>query len=110
MNTQNNKVIDVHMHVGLKGDRWRELGHFSESYQNELVYEIFLLYGSDIPTPVFELSADIKENWEDFKAILKGDFSRIIIPQDNLLDINYKELKYYFPGHPMFTNFNALLR
>lgn len=69
-----------------------------------------LLYGSDIPTPVFELSADIKENLEDFKAILKGDFSRIIIPQDNLLDVNYKELKYYFPGHPMFTNFNALLR
>ncbi|MGB2764269.1 MAG: hypothetical protein WBC02_10035 [Candidatus Aminicenantaceae bacterium] len=69
-----------------------------------------LLYGSDIPTPVFELSADIKENWEDFKAILKGDFSRIIIPQDNLLDVNYTELKYYFPGHPMFTNFSSLMK
>jgi len=69
-----------------------------------------LLYGSDIPTPVFELSADIKENWEDFKAILKGDFSRIIIPQDNLLDVNYTELKYYFPGHPMFTNFRSLMK
>lgn len=67
-----------------------------------------LLFGSDVPTPVFEISADIKENWEDFKAILKGDFSRIIIPQDNLLDVNYKELKYYFPGHPMFTNFSSL--
>ena len=68
-----------------------------------------LFFGSDIPTPVFELSADFKEHWEDFKAILKGDLSRIIIPQDNLLDVNYAELKYYFPGHPMFTNFSALL-
>jgi hypothetical protein len=69
-----------------------------------------LLYGGDIPTPVFELSADIQENLEDFKAILKGDFGRIILPEDNLLDVHYKELKHYFPGHPMFTNFNALLR
>ena len=68
-----------------------------------------LLYGSDFPTPVFELSADLKEAWRDFKAILKGDLSRIIIPQDNLLDLNYRELSTAFPGHPMFTNFRQLL-
>ncbi len=64
-----------------------------------------LLFGSDFPTPVFELSADLKEAWRDFKAILKGDLGRIVIPQDNLLDVNLRELRNAFPGHPMFTNF-----
>ena len=65
-----------------------------------------LIYGSDIPTPVFELSAGLEENWRDFKAILKGDFSRIIIPQDNLLDVNLREVENLFQDHQMFTNFN----
>jgi predicted TIM-barrel fold metal-dependent hydrolase len=64
-----------------------------------------LLYGSDFPTPAFELSADAKENLDDFKAVLKGELDRIIIPQDNLLDVNLRELQRAFPGHPMFTNF-----
>ena len=68
-----------------------------------------LLFGSDFPTPVFELSADLKENWKDFKAILKGHFDRIVVPQDNLLDVNFRELSKSFPGHPMFINFNSLL-
>jgi predicted TIM-barrel fold metal-dependent hydrolase len=68
-----------------------------------------ILFGSDFPTPVFELSADLKEVWEDFRAILKGDFKRIIIPEDNLLDVNFRELSHFFPGHPMFTNFSKLL-
>jgi predicted TIM-barrel fold metal-dependent hydrolase len=64
-----------------------------------------LLYGSDFPTPAFELSAGAEENQADFKAILKGELDRIIIPQDNLLDVNLRELQRAFPGHPMFTNF-----
>jgi hypothetical protein len=68
-----------------------------------------LLFGSDFPTPVFELSAGFSEMMNDFEAILNGDFSRVIIPQDNLIDVNLRELKYFFPGHPMFTNFNNLI-
>jgi predicted TIM-barrel fold metal-dependent hydrolase len=68
-----------------------------------------LLFGSDFPTPVFELSADLKENLKDFKALLKGDFWRILVPQDNLIDVCHRELRYFFPGHPMFANFNRLL-
>jgi len=64
-----------------------------------------LLFGSDFPTPVFELSADLEEAWRDFKAMLKGDFERIIVPQDNLLDVNHRELSIAFPNHKMFTNF-----
>lgn len=68
-----------------------------------------LLFGSDFPTPVFELSADLKENLKDFKAMLKGDFWRIVVPQDNLIDVCHRELKYFFPGHPMFVNYNRML-
>jgi len=68
-----------------------------------------LLFGSDFPTPVFELSADLQEAWRDFKAMLKGDFERIIVPQDNLLDVNHRELSIAFPNHKMFTNFQRHL-
>lgn len=69
-----------------------------------------LLFGSDFPTPVFELSADAPEMMADFEAVLRGQFDRIVVPQDNLIDVNYRELGRFFPGHPMFTNFDALLR
>jgi predicted TIM-barrel fold metal-dependent hydrolase len=68
-----------------------------------------VLFGSDFPTPAFELSADLAEVWDDFKAVLRGEFERVIIPQDNLLKVNYNELNHFFPDHPMFTNFNRLL-
>ncbi len=67
--------------------------------------EDLVLYGSDFPTPVFELSADLKEMMADFEAMLKGDLGRIIIPQDNLLDVNLRELRNFFPNHPLFHNF-----
>jgi hypothetical protein len=67
-----------------------------------------VLTGSDYPVPIFELSADIKENMRDFKAILAGELDRIVIPQDNLLDVNMRELRRAFPGHPMFTNATQL--
>ena len=67
-----------------------------------------LLFGSDFPTPVFELSADIEEVTKDFRAVMAGQWDRVVVPQDNLIDVNYRELQHFFPGHPMFTNFNTL--
>ncbi len=70
----------------------------------------YLLFGSDFPTPAFELSADINENLRDLKDILNGHLERIIIPQGNLIDVNLRELQNAFlPSHPMFTNFSALM-
>jgi len=74
---------------------------------NKLPREL-LIYGSDFPTPVFELNADLKENIEDMKAVFEGKFERIIIPEDNLLDAHRTILESYFPGHPMFTNFSKM--
>jgi len=68
-----------------------------------------LLFGSDFPTPVFELSADAGEMWEDFQAVLRGELDRIIVPEGSLIEANYQELRKIFRGHPMFTNFGALL-
>jgi hypothetical protein len=68
-----------------------------------------LLFGSDFPTPVFELSAGLDEAWKDFKAMLKGEWWRIAVPQDNPVSVNYRELNHRFPGHPMFTNFHRHL-
>ncbi len=64
-----------------------------------------LLYGSDFPTPAFELSNDLGDMYEDFKAVLKGDLLRAVVPEDNLLDVNLRELERAFPAHPMFYNF-----
>ncbi len=69
----------------------------------------YVLFGSDCPTPVFELSADRKEVLEDMKAVLAGECDRIVVPEDNLIDVNYREMYRSFPGHPMFTNFSKLL-
>lgn len=69
----------------------------------------YLLFGSDFPTPALELSADLDENLRDFRAMLEGDLTRIIVPQDNLLDVNWRELWLAFPNHPMFTNAISVL-
>lgn len=65
-----------------------------------------ILFGSDFPTPVFELRAELAEAWRDFKAMLAGDFWRIVVPQGNKINVNYRQLNHFFPGHPMFTNFS----
>jgi predicted TIM-barrel fold metal-dependent hydrolase len=67
-----------------------------------------LVYGSDFPTPVFELSADLGEMLSDFRAILDGRLERVLVPQDNLLDVHERELRFAFGAHPMFTNFASL--
>jgi hypothetical protein len=68
-----------------------------------------LLFGSDFPTPVFQLSADLKQNLADLRAAIEGEPERLIVPEGNLLDVNRAELARAFPGHAMFTNFGALL-
>lgn len=69
-----------------------------------------LLAGSDFPVPVFELSADLKEHLADFEAIVaRGELERIVVPQDNLLEVNWRELKHVFGEHPMFHNAAPLL-
>jgi len=69
-----------------------------------------VLFGSDFPTPVFELSADLEEMLEDLKAVLHGALDRVLIPEDNLVDVNYRELLHVFGGHKLFTNFDRVLR
>jgi hypothetical protein len=68
-----------------------------------------LVFGSDFPTPVFELSAGAEEVMADFRAVLDGHLDRVVVPQDNLIDVNYKELRHFFGDHPLFTNFASLL-
>lgn len=43
-----NEIIDCHMHVGLCGDTWPQYGRFSEWFQKQILFKIFLLY-ADIP-------------------------------------------------------------
>jgi hypothetical protein len=69
-----------------------------------------LIYGSDFPTPIFELGGDLAEASRDFKAVLDGDLDRILVPQGNLLDVSHRELTRFFPDHPMFTNLGRLIR
>ncbi len=69
----------------------------------------YVLFGSDFPTPSFELSNDFADLKSDLEAVLAGYLDRIIVPDGNLIDVNYRELEHYFPGHPLFTNFNTLL-
>ena len=38
------KVIDVHVHVGLVGDRWPRWGRMSEWYRRQITYRVFLLF------------------------------------------------------------------
>jgi len=83
---------------------------FRRLYFDEIrrLQEDHLFFGGDLPTPAFELSADLEENFRDFKAIADGDLSRIVVPQGNLLDLNFREMMHAFPDHPMFTNFSRL--
>ncbi len=68
-----------------------------------------LLLGSDFPTPVFELSADLEHNLRDLRAAIEGEPERLIVPEANLLDVNRAELERAFPAHPVLTNLSALL-
>jgi hypothetical protein len=67
-----------------------------------------VLYGSDFPTPVFELSLSLERARQEFAAIRRADLAGLIVPEGNLLDVNLRELAHHFPGHPMFTNFSGI--
>jgi hypothetical protein len=60
------------------------------------------------PTPVIEWSAEATEMLSDLKAVLEDHFDRLVVPQDNLLDVNYCQLQHFFPAHPMFENSNKV--
>jgi len=49
-NPQN--LIDMHFHVGLRGDEFPHWGQMSEEYRKLLVYRVFLLYGRMKPENV----------------------------------------------------------
>jgi len=68
-----------------------------------------ILFGSDYPTPVFELYPSPKAAEEQFREVMKGHLEHLIIPAGNLVDVNLQQLKAAFPGHPMFVNFSRLL-
>ena len=68
-----------------------------------------LLLGSDFPVPIFELSADLRENLKDLKAVLDGHLENIVVPDGNLIDVNYRELRNVFGDHPVFTSFASLM-
>lgn len=84
---------------------------FRRSYFGEVrkLPEHLVLAGSDFPVPVFELSAGPSENRRDLQAILQGDLSRAVVPQDNLLDVNWRELQAAFGEHAMFRNAQEIL-
>lgn len=72
--------------------------------------EELILFGSDFPCPIMELSAGPQEWWKDLKnAVKKGKVDPLIVPDKNLLDVNLYELKEEFGDHPMFTNFTKLI-
>jgi hypothetical protein len=68
-----------------------------------------LVFGSDFPTPIFELFTSPEDRMNDFKAIMKGSLDRLVVPEDNLLDVNFRQLQQAFPGHPLFTNFGRMI-
>ena len=68
-----------------------------------------VLFGSDYPTPVFELYPDLKSAEQQFREVMQGRLEHLIIPSGNLLDVNLQQLKIAFPDHPMFVNFSRLL-
>jgi len=46
---------------------------------------------------------------EELRAVFDGHPDRVIIPEDNLIDVSYRERLRAFPNHPMFTDFNAVM-
>ena len=68
-----------------------------------------LMFGSDFPVLIFELSADWRENLKDLGAALEGHLENLVIPDGNLIDVNHRELRRVFGDHPMFTNFASLM-
>lgn len=101
--------------VSGKGCCYADVSAFATPFRRSFYKEIkklpqqSLLFGSDYPTPAFEMGFGIKHRLRDLKAVLKWNIKPLLVPQDNLLDVNYRALSHFFPDHPMFTNFNNLM-
>ena len=108
------KFIKKSTEPGYSGTCYGDVSAFCTPFRKKYFKDVkklpsdHILFGSDFPTPAFEIFADAKEHHEDLKAVLKGQFERIIVPQDNLLDVNYRELRQAFGDHPMFSRFADL--
>ena len=69
-----------------------------------------LVFGSDFPVPIFELSGNLKQLHRHHRAVIKGHLRNIVVPSGNLMDVNYHELRAAFgAGHRLFTNFASLM-
>jgi hypothetical protein len=99
---------------GHRGACYADLSSCATPFRHALFPELAdlppeaLLFGSDYPTPIFDLSPRPQEVLREVRAALEGDPKRLIVPEGNLLDVNCRELATAFPGHPMFTNFRAV--
>ena len=104
-----------HPDAGKKGTCYADVSACATPFRQSYFADIrnlppsALLFGSDFPTPVFELSADLKENLRDLGDVLDGKLKSIIVPQGNPLNVNLRELERAFPGHPMFGNGGRLV-
>ena len=68
-----------------------------------------LVFGSDFPVPIFELSGDLRQKHRDHRAVMRGHIRNILVPSGNLMDLNHRELQTVFgANHPLFTNFASL--
>jgi predicted TIM-barrel fold metal-dependent hydrolase len=109
------RFLKLNKKIPPPGRFFADVSAFSTPFRYEYFHDIvklpsdYLIFGSDFPTPVFEIYADMKERISDLKAILNGHLERAFVPQDNLLDVNYKNLRQAFPGHPLFTNISKLI-
>ena len=106
------RYLEQNKNNSYPGKCYADVSAFSTPFRCEYFKDVarlpaeYLIFGSDFPTPVFEIFSDLKEKKRDLKAILEGHLERAFVPQDNLLDINYRMLRHAFPGHPLFTNFS----
>lgn len=84
---------------------------FRRGYFSDVVFlpANSVLYGSDFPTPVFEMAVDAQHKLGDFRAVMEGHLERVIIPEGNLMDVNFQQMQHYFGDHAFFTNANSLL-
>jgi hypothetical protein len=68
-----------------------------------------LIFGTDFPTPVFDLLSDAGDNDQQLDSVLEGALREVLVPEGNLIDFCYHQMASFFPSHPMFTNFSTLL-
>jgi len=71
----------------------------------------YLLMGSDFPTPIFDTAPDARAVNRAFRSFMRtGDVRYLVVPQENLLDVNVREIEGLLgKGSPVFTNFARLL-